>query len=1386
MGILAFMVWGGQAQMGWAGGNCLEIRNGYFWDPAANSYFIPHGVAYQVWNPPVYAVQTTNQVAYDLHEMKRMHVNSLRVEFTWSQVETNANAYDFSKIDSLIEMAERLDMKLFVLMGYQYPPAWFKAAHPNWMGWHYDQYINQTNISDVLNYNCPEAEAAYASYVNALCARYKDKKCIGGWIVGNEFAYYDLWEPPDQYPDHRFLGFDTTYSLPSYRNFLTNKYQGSIANLNSNWGTAYGSFNQVVMANRYPTNHQDSLATQQSGYYDLIQWRKQTIGEFLSAGVAAARAGDTNHLVTYAMVGGIFSGTDDNNGCEDARAIVTICNANNTPVDFWTINNYPWTWTGSEMRSMDFGVTKYREFLGLPVMLSECGLSDNDTIFPETVYRQRYALASLPWEAIMSGAMGAHIFHWNDRNPFFAYNNVLKREGGFGFIHDSRLVKDVYWSILDAYRKMDELHIERVLPGSMDPPEDVLAYWGVDADLGFDRANQEMAMIWGAFKRMGYQIGIINEEQFEAKAYTNAAALFVSRCFAMPPSHLDALETQVLATGIHVHANADFPGQFDAYYRSNQNWIARMDSIFGLNVTKAEPGFESGIYYRQYDDYRRVYITNLVATGLFSNNFSIKTWKVWHGVTNSSGVTLATQAGVSNSQPAMPVLTLKSHPNAKAMINTIAIGDTMADGDDSPQWEHPWDVRTKFIDAIYRQSFGITPKIQLTGEPFVRYVISDYRVCSNGSVLISLMNMSSRDHSVSNLTLTAPTLLNGRKIENLTRGGVITNQAGNSIKVDVLGDEFVLLYAYASDGTSDASLINTNIGKIWFLHDQDSAPSRVYARPGWEAVHVGYDIPATLDWENIKIGFERKNGGARIRYGTSADNWVAPGTGSLWIAFPVPDADLGDPAYASTPDGGQYVISAWMEDVGDVHSRTEVPAELYWGVKPTSLPTNLQASASYDITIQWQDIPSYKSSEGKTPINRADVWPLSDTDDQTQRYRVWLDLLNTSSNVVLTTNIVTSRGTLSNTFHVVTPPGTDSNYFWRARLVSENLNDDFIDDFEDRVPGNNHSYYTNDSPLIIWFWGSGDQQWLDQGIGASPVSRGKQSQFFISRSASSWSGNTYRYDLGSARNYSSASVRSNISYLADLCIRDDGGGGTLTADVEMQVEDQSGGKALLMTSYSSAGAYQTFGGTLNQFTPSGINWAQVRYLNINVVHVQRGAVYCNFLDYIRLIGTPEIAGTGGSTNGIYWSNNDTPPGPPTDSDGDGIIDEYETNTGVYVDPQNTGTDPLNPDSDGDGQSDGQEVNVTHTNPCSAADYFGCRDLTQSGAGNGVQITWYAHTNAVYDVYYSTALDPQSPAFDPLAPHTNIIVTHEGVTNVTDGAVGANVQRFYRINVRRNP
>jgi hypothetical protein len=1090
----------------------LEMRNGYFWDPARAEYFVPRGIAYQLWNPPVGANQSFEQLAYDLTEFKKMYANSVRCEFVWSQIEIAEGTYDWTKPDRLMAEAERLGLRLFILIGFQYPPPWFpkewhgindqgltvQAVHclsndppsdpwlclppaaadclrtrvpPELLANVQDALLTGARnggragvlqalqtavpagllsevlpclISDVINYEHPEARAAYRRYMEAITGRYKDRPVIGAWILGNEYAYFDLWENPTLHPVRRMLGFDE-YSLASFRGYLATGYQGDIQALNAVWGTDHADFESVLMPSHYPADRLDPR------YHDLIQWRKQSVGDFVALGAVATREADPNHLRTYSMVGGIFNGRDANNTCEDAHTIVARCQAAGAPLHFWSINNYAWAAIGSELRTGVFGISKYQDQSGLPVMISETGHSSTEDLFdfPNAGTRQPKAVPGHLWESLVAGAIGTHLFHWNDRSQFT--EGFFLRERGFGIVHQTRLPKEpVHQNVVHTFRRMQEIHIERLLGGSIRPPPDVHFLWSTNSDMGWPRANQENAMIWGALKRLGYQPAILDDAMFEAGAFTNAPALLLSRSSQLAPQQLAALRTRVLPAGIHIHANADLPGQFDAYHRPNPHWTLHMNSLFGVNTQHAVPGAEAIATNDFYTTVRFQGLGSLGPVLVPTYSTSIQTWKVWHGVAVADGRAIVTHSGHMGTAPGTPALVIRNHlpGHGATALNTFALGDTFPGGV-TPS-ATLWDLRYDWLRAIYRSHFGLTPSIELTG-PGAKHVMPDHRVCPNGSVLVSLLNLHTNKASV---TLHAPALLAGRTIENLTGGGILETGSSGAITLQLDGDDFLLLYAYDRVDNRDASLIHPDPSKIWFL----SAPTAVWPRGVGYEISIGTDLPEETE-AMLFVGFEQTDPHHRMA-AVAPPVSVGAGRHSHLIQVPIPDADLNDPGYVSSPEGGRYLLRAWLERGGVRSSDVALPVRLLWGVRPLNLPTSLTPTTSYTIPVKWEELPSALPND-PTPMNRALLW---DSVSAPQHYNIVLELSGASGHLLAVTNI-TSQGSGTHQFPVTIPAHAEGPFLWsaQAQTAPETTALDVLDGFEGRDLGDDRS------PLFPWF-----------------------------------------------------------------------------------------------------------------------------------------------------------------------------------------------------------------------------------------------------------------------------------------------------------------------------
>jgi hypothetical protein len=1199
----------------------LEMRNGYFFDTGTGRAFVPRGIAYQSWNPPVGSDQSLEQIEYDLTEIKRIHANSVRCEMVWSVVQPRPgpDGYDWEKPDFLVQTAEALGLKLFVLVGFQYPPlAW---APTNWFA------VNSLGgPSVVLSYEHPEARLAFSNYVARVTGRYRDSPAIGAWILGNEYAYFDLWEEK-----RRYLGYDE-HSVDSFHRYLRTRYGGDIGALNAAWKSSHAGFELIPMPRNYPADRHDP------GFHDLIQWRKQSIGDFVALGSRAAGSHDPNHLRTYSMIGGLFGEADVHYTCEDARTIVRACEAASAPLHFWSINNYTSASLDTELRSGDFGISRHRIASGLPVMVSETGHTSTETIWQGAAERQAAAVPGQMWEALMSGAIGTHIFTWNDRT-FFS-EAYFPRERGFGIVNENRLPKEpVFSNCVELFRRMQQLRLEDVLPGSADPPADVLFFWSDSTDMGWSRANHENIRLWSTLKRLGYEPGILFDDEFEAGEWRQAKALLLSRCYQLEPRHLDLIAGAVVSSGIAVHANADLPGQYDAYHQPHPDWPGRMRSLFGLNVAGAHPGWDGGSDTPE-DMQRIVHFHGVRDLGPLRSTYrdQVGTWKVWHGLAAEQGTTYVNHTGAGDSQPATPALHTATAGTARTVVNTFALGDIY--DFDGLTVAHSWVMRYRWLRAIYRDFLELAPRIDLSG-PGAEFVFPDSRRLHNGSVLLSLLNGHTETAVV---TVTAPSLLAGRTIEDLTAGGVLATDSDGAIDLRLSGDQYVLLYAYGTGNQTDQSLINPSPEKVWFA----AAPGTVRPHGAPYEVRVGYDTQGTM--ADLVVLLERQYPSSRT-FGRSEPVRVA-GKGEVSVAVPVPDADLDDPGYISSIEGGEYEWRAVLEVDGTPRSTVALPVRLVWAVKPVGpLPVEVIPGSDYAVRLKWEELPAH--SEPGLTLDRANQWDSLKAG--ADRFVLVLELRDAANLVVGSDQILVAEVRGSHEFTVHAPADAQGPFRWRAyaHAVSGLDSPDVLDSFEGRLRGArwpDHMERNFLAPWITHTYGGTETfpLWQNEGIQLEG-SHGSQSAFLVMASpdpaGGAGFGITRLFPQGEWALPEDPADWALYSFACDFKERH---GHECVVQLQIKNDDPSGSGRWLQFSKTyrpGSHGWDTVRATLAEFVPpegqtGEFDPGAVQELAINVVMITPGVQYVAAIDNIRFEGPDQVLALG-DVYGLYDSWNDS-------------------------------------------------------------------------------------------------------------------------------------------------
>ncbi len=139
-----------------------------------------------------------------------------------------------------------------------------------------------------------------------------------------------------------------------------------------------------------------------------------------------------------------------------------------------------------------------------------------------------------------------------------------------------------------------------------------------------------------------------------------------------------------------------------------------------------------------------------------------------------------------------------------------------------------------------------------------------------------------------------------------------------------------------------------------------------------------------------------------------------------------------------------------------------------------------------------------------------------------------------------------------------------------------------------------------------------------------------------------------------------------------------------------------------------------------------------------------------------------------SATGVWLSATDTGTNPTRgDSDGDTLSDGAETNLGSFVDYSNTGTNPNSTDCDGDGFTDNYEINTSY-DPTESEDTPNALLIVKTA----IELEFHGASGGTYRIEHSTDLGSWATVEDNIQGESAIVERLHSVDNYS--------RRFFRV------
>lgn len=253
----------------------------------------------------------------DLANIKELGSNVIRIgEFAWHLMEKEEGKYDFSFFDTVIKKANEYGLKVIFGTPTATIPAWLVKKYPEILS----EFENgEKRTFGGRHIYCFNSEVFYKyseKIIRELANHYKDEKNIVAWQIDNEFGHE---------------GSDECYCPKCHRafqEFLRNKFNNSIDELNKTYGTTfwsqeYNSFEEIPVPKKTITTHNPALRL------DWERFRSKSIVDYSNFQVELLKSIIPDCVVIHDFPGG---GLDKHVDYSKVAQKLNVVAFNNYPV----------------------------------------------------------------------------------------------------------------------------------------------------------------------------------------------------------------------------------------------------------------------------------------------------------------------------------------------------------------------------------------------------------------------------------------------------------------------------------------------------------------------------------------------------------------------------------------------------------------------------------------------------------------------------------------------------------------------------------------------------------------------------------------------------------------------------------------------------------------------------------------------------------------------------------------------------------------------------------------------------------------------------------------------------------------------------------------------